>query len=70
MNNRRFERKIGGRLFLKYYSRLLQFLQSVVGFGSFFLLIIHIKRGKLHFGLMMRMRRTRENKPYFTYKKL
>ena len=44
------ERKISETLFSSYYSRLLQFLQSGSGFGSFFPKIIHIQRGKLYFG--------------------
>ena len=36
---------------MRYYSRILQFLQSSSGcYGSFFPLIIHIQRSKLHFG--------------------
>ena len=58
------ERKIGGSLFSRYYSRLLQFLQSGSGFGSFFSLIIRIQRGKLHFGVHDKMMREEGRKPF------
>ena len=48
IKSRRFERKIGGRLFSRY-SGLLQFVQLGSSFGSFFPLVINIQGGKLHF---------------------
>ena len=50
IKSRSLKKKIGERLFSRYYSRLLQIIQSGSGFGLFFPLIIHIQTSKLHFG--------------------
>ena len=68
IKSNRFERKFYGRLFSRYYSRLLQIIQSSSGFGSFFPLIIHIQRSKLHFGSHGKNEESKRKEAFLTYK--
>ena len=70
IESRKFERKIGGRLFSMYYSGIFQFIKSGSGFDSFFSLIIHIQMGKLHFGSHGKNEESKRKENLLTYKKL
>ena len=70
IKSHRFERKIGGRLFSRYYFGLLQIIQSGSSFDLFHPLIIHIQRDKLHFRPHDKNEASKSKKTLLTFKKL